>query len=348
MSTNQQRRDAARRKLERQLVRRQEQQKARRQRTIIASVIVGVVVIAGVVFFVTKKPAAEDASAAGADATSAAVPTTACTYADAETTVKAVDKPDNTNPLTSGTVDATITLSQGALPVTLDRSLAPCAVNAFISLAAQKFYDDTPCHRLTTADNFKILQCGDPSGTGRGGPGFSYAGEASPPVTADTTTGTDTATPNEYPVGTLAMANSTPGGDNGSQFFIVYGDSDLGSSGYTKIGTVGTDGLTVIDQIAAEGTKAGPNGIQDAPNATVTITSVSVPDDALTPTQPPATTDSGATDVIPTDVLPTDSGETVPTDAGTDAGSTDAGATGDSSTEAPVDTTAATEVAPTS
>ncbi|MEO5834861.1 MAG: peptidylprolyl isomerase [Nakamurella sp.] len=317
MSTNQQRRDAAKRKLERQLVRRQELQKSRRQRTIIAGVIVSVVVIAGVIFLVTKKPAAQDAAA------SATEPAAACTYADAETAVKAVSKPDNTNPLTTGTVDATITLSQGALPVTLDRSLAPCAVNAFVSLAAQKFYDGTACHRLTTAGNFKILQCGDPSGTGRGGPGFSYAGESSPPVA------TGAAAANAYPVGTLAMANSAAGAENGSQFFIVYGESDLGSSGYTKIGTVGTDGLAIIDQIAAGGTKAGPNGAQDAPNATVTITSVAVPDDALTPTQVPTTTDAFPTDTLPTDAQPTD---TLPTDSGT----TDSGGT-----QPPADTTAA-------
>ncbi len=239
--------------------------------------------------------------------------------------MKTVDKPANVNPLTSGTVDATITLGQGALPVTLDRSLAPCAVNAFVSLAAQKFYDDTTCHRLTADDNFKILQCGDPSGTGRGGPGFTYTGETNPPAATDA--GTDAAVPNGYPVGTLAMANSAPGGDNGSQFFIVYGESDLGSGGYTKIGTVGTDGLAVIDQIAAAGTTTGLNGLADAPAATVSISSVSVPADAVTPTEAPA----------PTDPLPTD---LLPDPGATDAPTPDAGTTAPAATDAPTpDTT---------
>ncbi len=337
MPTNEQRRDAAKRKLERQLVRRQEQQKSRRQRTIIGGVIAAVVVIAGVVYFVTRPPAAEDTSASGGESSTPAA-ATACTYSDAETTVKAVQKPDNTNPLTSGTVDATITLGAGTVPVTLDRSFAPCAVNAFISLAAQDFYNDTTCHRLTTLDNFKLLQCGDPSATGRGGPGFSYPVEAAPPADPTATTPAD-----EYPVGTLAMANtaSAAGATNGSQFVIVYGESDLSSGGLTKIGTVSADGLAVIDQIAAKGTKPGPNGADDAPAETVQVTSVTVPDDALTPTPPPAPTASTPTDVVPTDALPSDGGSTdsvpadsgstvsVPTeDGGPDGGTTD-GATAD-------------------
>lgn len=337
MPTNQQRRDAAKRKLERQLVRRQEMQKSRRQRTILAGVIAAVVVIAGVVYFVTRPPAAEDTSASDADPSSTA-PAAACTYADAETTVKAVTKPDNTNPLTTGTVDATITLGQGALPVTLDRSFAPCAVNAFISLAAQGFYNDTTCHRLTTADNFKILQCGDPSGTGRGGPGFSYPVEAAPP--ADPTAATPA---NEYPVGTLAMAStsSAAGATNGSQFLIVYGESDLTAGGLTKIGTVGADGLAIVDQIAAKGVApaASPGAPADVPAEKVDVTSVTVPDDALTPTQPPATTDALPTDAVPTDAVPTDA---VPTDATpTDATPTDATPTDGTPTDGATDTTAA-------
>lgn len=343
MPTNEQRRDAAKRKLERQLVRRQEQQKSRRQRTVIGGVIAAVVVIAGVVFVVTRTPSAEDASASDSAASSTAA-VGACDYTDAETTVKTVSKPDNTNPLTSGTVDATITLGQGALPVTLDRSFAPCAVNAFISLAAQDFYNETTCHRITTADNFRILQCGDPSGTGRGGPGFSYAAESAPPdPTADPTADPAAA---EFPVGTLAMASTSTGsgGTNGSQFLIVYGDSDLTGGGLTKIGTVGAEGLAIIDQIAAAGTTDGPNGVADAPAEKVDVTSVTVPDDALTPTQAPATSDPVPTDVLPTDAVPTaDPGtDATPTDVGTapaeatptDAAPTDAAPTDGAPTDA--------------
>jgi peptidyl-prolyl cis-trans isomerase B (cyclophilin B) len=348
--TNQQRRDAAKRRLERQLVRRQQLQKSRRQRTIIGGVIAAVVVIAGVVFFVTRERPAEDTSAAADGATSTA-PATACTYTDAETTVKAVNKPENTNPLTSGTVDATIALGQGEVPVTLDRALAPCAVNAFVSLAAQEFYDDTTCHRLTDAANFRILQCGDPSGTGRGGPGFSYAAEAAPADPAADPAVADPA--GDFPVGTLAMAGS-PTSTNGSQFVLVYGESDLSGGGLTKIGTVSAEGLAVVDQIAAKGTTAGPNGAADAPAETVEVTSVTVPDDAVTPTQPPAVTDSAPTDTLPTDTLTTDGAPADPAaPEGAPTGATDAAPTDAAPTDlAPSDGSAASPgeatVAPTS
>ena len=350
MPTNQQRRDAAKRKLERQLVRRQERLKGRRQRNIIAGVIVGVLVIAGVIFFVTKKPSATDAASAtsGTDVSaSATTPSTPCTYTPtSEAAVKAVTPPTNTNPAKTGTVQAVMTVGQGAVPITLDRNLAPCAVNAFISLAEQKFYDGTPCHRLTTDADLKILQCGDPSGTGRGGPGYDYPADPEPQVASPSTdatstdaTGTDstdpgattgdtssattdatptdststtTSTPDGYPVGTIAMANVSAGGNNGSQFFIVYGESILGSSGYTKIGTVGADGLAVIQAIAAKGTVVGKNanGALDAPAEPVNITTITVPADAVGAQAPPETT------ALPTDTVPTDSvpADTVPTD----------------------------------
>ncbi len=348
MPTNQQRRDAAKRKLERQLVRRQERVRTRRRQTIIGGAIVGVLVVAGVVFLVTR-PAAVDT--AGADTTTGV--TGDCTYtATDQKPVKSVTPPSNTSPAVTGTVSATITLSQGAMPVTLDRELAPCAVNAFISLAAQKFYDDTTCHRLTADSDLKILQCGDPSGTGRGGPGYSYANETNPQVPADAgtdTTSTAAAAAAQYPIGTLAMASPTSGGENGSQFFIVYGDSALGSGGYTKIGTVGAEGMAVVQQIGAAGTVAGPNGAEDAPAQAVNIVSVTVPDDAVTAAKPVET----STD-LPSSELPTDSGviDSGATDSGatdtgvTDSGATDSGTTGTGSTESrPADTAASTSAA---
>ena len=94
------------------------------------------------------------------------------------------------------------------VPVSLNRAIAPCGVNSFLSLASQGFYDDTTCHRLTNSEQLNILQCGDPTGQGNGGPGYSFATE----VAGDAT----------YPVGTVALANAGPD-TNGSQFFIVYG-----------------------------------------------------------------------------------------------------------------------------
>ena len=83
------------------------------------------------------------------------------------------------------------------VPVSLNRAIAPCGVNSFLSLASQGFYDNTTCHRLTVSEQLNILQCGDPTGKGNGGPGYSFA--------------TEVATDATYPVGTVALANAGRG-----------------------------------------------------------------------------------------------------------------------------------------
>lgn len=158
----------------------------------------------------------------------------------------------------SGKVGATVTTSIGTLKFTLDADAAPCTINSFLSLAEQGYFDGTSCHRLTVAEGFKVLQCGDPTGTGAGGPGYSFADEL---------TGQET-----YGAGTLAMANAGPN-TNGSQFFIVYGDTGL-TPDYTVFGTVDQAGLKAIDKAAAAGVTPA-NGPEDgAPVTPVDIESV--------------------------------------------------------------------------
>ena len=125
----------------------------------------------------------------------------------------------------------------------LDRAKAPCTVNSFTYLAGKKYFDNTPCHRLTTAANFGVLQCGDPGGSGSGGPGYSFADELDKN--------------GKYTKGVLAMANSGPN-TNGSQFFIVYKDTQLAPN-YTIFGTV-TKGLDVVEKVAKGGTQSGEDG----------------------------------------------------------------------------------------
>jgi peptidyl-prolyl cis-trans isomerase B (cyclophilin B) len=172
---------------------------------------------------------------------------------------KNVDAPPG-RPTVGGDVPATLDTSLGDIGITLDAAGAPCTVNSFVSLATQGYYDDSPCHRLTTLDEsgIAVLQCGDPSGTGAGGPGYTYA---------DETKGDET-----YGPGVLAMANRGPD-TNGSQFFIVYDDTPLPPS-YTVFGTVDGDSLKKIQDLAAKGTVPGPGGIT-APAEKVTIASVS-------------------------------------------------------------------------
>ena len=250
MPTNQQRRDAAKRKLARQLQRREEQDRARRQRLVIIGVIAAVLVISGGVWlFVSRESGTNTASdtTSTTEATTSTAPTTPCSYPASGTAAKDVSPPTNLEPLNSGTVQATIVLNGEDVPVTLDRSLAPCGVNSFLSLASQGFYDGTDCHRVTTSEQLNIVQCGDPTGKGNGGPGYSFASEV--------------ASNAAYPVGTVALANA--GADtNGSQFFIVYADTQLAPN-YTVFGTVDADTIALIEDVAADGTTPELDG---APN----------------------------------------------------------------------------------
>jgi peptidyl-prolyl cis-trans isomerase B (cyclophilin B) len=182
----------------------------------------------------------------------------ACEYPPGAPADRDVDPPPDRAERT-GDVHATIGTSVGDIDVTLDAGSAPCTVNSFTSLASQGYFDDTTCHRLTTAGIF-VLQCGDPSGTGAGGPGYSFPDE----LDGDET----------YGPGTLAMANAGPD-TNGSQFFIVYGDSPLPPD-YTVFGTVSEEGVGIVEQVAADGSDDS-NGIGDgAPNTPVDIESVEV------------------------------------------------------------------------
>lgn len=199
----------------------------------------------------------DSGESSGSSDTSAAAGT--CSYpADSQSGAKEVHAPEE-KPQAKGSVDATVATSAGDLAVTLDADSAPCTVNSFLSLAAQKYFDDTECHRLTTEGIF-VLQCGDPTGTGSGGPGYSFADELD---------GSET-----YPAGTLAMANSGPD-TNGSQFFVVYDDSSLPPD-YTVFGQLDEKSTKTVADLAAKGTDSGAG--DGAPKAKVTITEVTTAD----------------------------------------------------------------------
>jgi len=153
-----------------------------------------------------------------------------------------------------GTVRVDVRTNQGKVPLTLDRSIAPCTVQSFVHLAKWRFYDRTTCHRLTTYPTLEVLQCGDPSGTGEGGPGYKYSDEL--PVGLDPAPTDPTGERKIYPRGTLAMANAGPD-TNGSQFFLVYGNAYLRPD-YTIFGTIGDTGLATLDKVAAGGVQPTP------------------------------------------------------------------------------------------
>lgn len=182
---------------------------------------------------------------------------------------KPVDPPRTGKvPTDPAQVSVSMVTDQGNVGLQLANNQSPCTVNSFVSLAQQGFFDGTQCHRLTTSPSLSVLQCGDPKGTGAGGPGYQFANE----YPTDQFPPYDLALnqPVVYPRGTLAMANAGAG-TNGSQFFMVYQDSQLPPQ-YTIFGTIQDDGLAMLDKVAAAGVKGG--GTDGTPATKVTITSV--------------------------------------------------------------------------
>jgi peptidyl-prolyl cis-trans isomerase B (cyclophilin B) len=272
-------RQLARERYERQQQRRAAAAARRKRNQQIAAVVVAVaLVVVGVVFLTSKVGGNGSTQAATtptktSPSTPSPSPTTTtsaaaggCTYTKtAEKASKAVTVPtydaakaaDYKKPFT-----ATIKTNVGDIVIAMAAEAAPCTTNSFRHLATSKFYDSTSCHRLTTTGLF-VLQCGDPTGSGSGGPGYSFGVENAP---AD----------GKYPAGTVAMARATDPNTNGSQFFLVYKDTQLppaGGAGYTIFGTV-TKGLDIVSKVADAGT-ANASG-DGAPKQKVTIESVTI------------------------------------------------------------------------
>ncbi len=150
------------------------------------------------------------------------------------------------------TYQATLHTSEGDITIDFYPTDAPLTVNNFVFLARDGFYDGVIFHRVI--DGF-MIQGGDPTGTGTGGPGYKFRDELGHSKTG-------------YERGTVAMANAGPN-TNGSQFFIMHADYGLPNQ-YSIFGEV-TDGMDVVDAIAT-----APTGAQDRPHEPVTINSVTI------------------------------------------------------------------------
>ncbi|NHC13971.1 peptidylprolyl isomerase [Motilibacter deserti] len=268
-ASNKRERQLARERYVRQQARRAEARRRRRQRTqVIAAVVAVVAVIAGVAVlsFILNNdddtldtPAAAPDTTASAEATPAAPVVAGCTATSAAGSLNAPSF-DKEPELTVEKADYTATLDTncGTIELTLDGAKAPHTVNSFAFLAGEKYFDGTSCHRLTTSGIF-VLQCGDPTGTGTGGPGYQFQDENLPKDGAA-----------NYPAGTVAMANSGAG-TNGSQFFLVYKDTQLPPN-YSVFGKI-TKGLDILEKVAAAGDDSGGDG---KPNQPVTLNTVTV------------------------------------------------------------------------
>jgi peptidyl-prolyl cis-trans isomerase B (cyclophilin B) len=151
----------------------------------------------------------------------------------------------------------TLTTNCGEIQIEADGISAPLTVISMSYLANKGFFDNSPCHRVTNQGIF-VLQCGDPSGTGAGGPAYTAPDENLPKGTG-----------NIYPAGSVAMANSGPN-TNGSQFFIIYDDNSRLAPNYTLWGKV-VKGLEIVKAVAAMGSDNSHPAGGGVPNQPIAI-----------------------------------------------------------------------------
>ncbi|WBC15301.1 peptidylprolyl isomerase [Micromonospora sp. WMMA1998] len=246
-STRDRQRAAARARLEREMAERAGKARKRRQtQAIVGAAAVLVLVVAGTVWLATSLGDDDDDKQGGTAAGFVQCAYTEVPKEGRPAQIKDVGLPP-AEQAAKGTQTMTIDTNLGPITAKLDRAKVPCTAGSFTHLASKGFFDNTKCHRLVT-QGIQVLQCGDPSATGKGwrdtdgtgGPSYNLAEENLP---------TDKRPP--YPEGVIAMANSSQPGSTGSQFFIVYGDSQLDPN-YTVLGTI-TGGMDVVKQVAAAG-----------------------------------------------------------------------------------------------
>lgn len=275
MASSKREKELARQRAERQAARRAAAAQRKKQRQAIIASVIAVLLIAGAAIAaavsvgggddgtdVAAQPSASaPASAAptgsaapSATASPAATGDPGCEYPKTDTpATREVELPPTEGVETEQVFLVTIVTNQGDIVFEMDSAKAPCTANNLRSLAHFAYFDDTPCHRLTT-EGISVLQCGSPDGSGNGGPGYSFKDENLEGAT--------------YERGTVAMANSGPA-TNGSQFFLVYEDSALPPN-YTPFGKI-VSGLEVLEEIAAAGSDES-NGVGDGkPNTPVQI-----------------------------------------------------------------------------
>jgi peptidyl-prolyl cis-trans isomerase B (cyclophilin B) len=256
VSSDQRRRQLAREKFERQQQRREEaRRRTRRLAAIIVSAVAVVAVIgAGSYMFLDGDDAKSSTDAAASPSASPSV--SESSEPEPEMTIDKKAK-----------YSMALRTSQGAVEIAMDAAKTPHTTNSFKALADKKYFDGTKCHRLTTQGIF-VLQCGDPKGDGTGGPGYTIPDENLDALGKAGGNGSVT-----YPAGTVAMANTGQPGTGGSQFFLVYKDTELPPS-YTPFGTMDDAGLKAVKKIAEAGVADGAG--DGAPKKTVTVEKATV------------------------------------------------------------------------
>jgi len=257
----------------RQQARRAQRARRARQTSIIVVVCLVVAGLGVGGFFLFSQPTTSSSAAASATASATATasagatvsaapvaePAKSCAYTTSGTPARKVGQPP-AKPDWQASYQATIRTNRGDVVIDLLNSKATCTVNSFVYLAAKDYFSNTICHRLTTSSPLYVLQCGDPTGTGTGGPGYEFASENLAGA--------------KYTAGTLAMVNTGQPDSNGSQFFIVYKNSTLAPS-YTPFGTV-VKGLGIIQNVAKAGIVNASAPGDGHPKEKVVIESVTI------------------------------------------------------------------------
>jgi peptidyl-prolyl cis-trans isomerase B (cyclophilin B) len=255
----------------------------RKQRIAIVSSIAAIAVIGGVVVGViatsssnsSKTTTASSTSSASASASASASSTSSAASnplkyeASGTSAVKGITMPTYNAAAAQKDYTVTLTTNHGDIVFTADGKAAPYTVYSFVYLAQKGYFNNTKCHRLVWSSGLYMLQCGDPTGTGEGGPGYTIPDENLASLGAAGSDGTVT-----YKAGTIAMANTDSAHTGGSQFFLVGENSTLAPT-YTPFGTI-TKGLDILQSIGAAGAASADANGTTAPKEATTIQKVSI------------------------------------------------------------------------
>ncbi|MFW6694925.1 peptidylprolyl isomerase [Streptomyces sp. MAR4 CNX-425] len=270
VSRDQRRRQLAREKYERQQRRRADRRKHNRKlAAIIAAplvVVITAVTVAAATGFGSDDDDKKKDDAAAPSASPSEKPHDPCGKPEkGKASKKTWKKEPKLDVDESATYTMTLSTTCGDIGIEMDAGKAPHTVNNMRFLAGEGYFDHSPCHRLTNQGIF-VLQCGDPAGTGQGGPGYTIPDENLKDKSVKGGT---------YPAGTVAMANTGQKDSGGSQFFLVYQDSQLPPN-YTPFGTLTEEGTATLKMIAEAGAQPPDQTGNTAPNATVVINKATV------------------------------------------------------------------------
>jgi peptidyl-prolyl cis-trans isomerase B (cyclophilin B) len=282
-------RKLAREKLDRQLASRARQQRRRRQIQAGLGAALALILIVGGVAWLGGAFDGDDP----VDPTAGDVCAWTPQNAESNPDLKDVGEPPTTGIPTEGTRAMTVTTDKGApIVVSLDLANAPCTSASLSYLASKQFFDNTTCHEITAEG---AIRCGDPKGTGQGGPTYTVYNENTPLAPTPAPSASAAATPAAplYAKGTVAMIGNPPGA-NGSQFLIFFKDfTPKTEPQYPIVGTV-TGGMDTVAKLGKIATVANSAGDKVTPKDKITVQSITVGEPSTAPAADPSAAPSAS------------------------------------------------------